>query len=241
MVRENLLRLLLKLLLACLGVLAIIIILYWLLFYSRDLPDLDVLSQFSPSGTTTVADPCYKTPITAISYDALGSNLRVALNAIEAPEDGPTAYEQMSRALSDVRETRLALSMQVARTMFCSPERTSSRELKELRVAMRLDRHFSRQQLFIIAANRYYFGNDVVGVQAASQYFFHKDPKDLSIAEAALLAGLVRAPSYFSPANHLDRALIRRNQVVDAMLQSNSITAEQAEDAKSTPLNVAVP
>jgi penicillin-binding protein 1A len=241
--REKLLRLFLKLLLACLGILAITVIggLYWLLLYSRDLPDLDVLSQFSPSGTTTVSDTCYKTPITAISYDALGRNLRAALNAVEASEDGPTAYEQTSRTFSDVRDARVALSIQIARTMFCSPERTSSRELKELRLAVRLDRHFSRQQLFTIAANRYYFGNDVVGVQVASRYLFQKDPKDLSVAEAALLAGLVRAPNYFSPANHPDRALTRRNQVVDAMLQNHSISAELAEAAKSTALNVAIP
>lgn len=236
-------RLSLKVLLACLSVLAIVISgsLYWLSFYSRDLPDLNALSRFSPSGTTKVADACYKTPITAISYDALGRNLRAALNAAEAPEVGPTAYQQLSRAFSDVREPRLALSMQVARTMFCSPQRTSSRQLKELRVAMQLDRQYSRQQLFTIAVNRYYFGDELVGVQGASQYFFRQDPKDLSIAEAALLAGLVRAPHYFSPLNHPDRALTRRNEVLDAMLENHTISTEQAKDAKSRPLNVAVP
>ncbi len=106
---------------------------------------------------------------------------------------------------------------------------------------MQLDRQYSRQQLFTIAVNRYYFGDELVGVQGASQYFFRQDPKDLSIAEAALLAGLVRAPHYFSPLNHPDRALTRRNEVLDAMLENHTISTEQAKDAKSRPLNVAVP
>src|SRR5215472_1588433 len=97
---------------------------------------------------------------------------------------------------------------------------------------MQLDRRFSRRDLFSMAANRYYFGDDLTGVQIASQHFFHKDPKDLSIAEAALLVALVRAPSYYSPMTHPDRALKRRNQVVDAMNSYHTISAAEAQAAK---------
>ena len=102
--------------------------------------------------------------------------------------------------------------------MFCSPEKSLVRHEKELRTALQLDRRFSRRDLFAIAANIYDFGEDQVGVQAASQYFFRKNPVDLSVSEAALLAGLVRAPSYYSAVTHPDRALKRRNEVLDAMI-----------------------
>lgn len=217
-------RLLVRGVLALLAVSGLVIgvCLYWLFFYSRDLPNFGTIPQFSPIAVTNVADPCVKTNIVAIPYEAIGANLRAALKAVEASEEGPTAYQETIRALSDVRDTRTALSTQVARTIFCSPERSLVRHEKELRIALQLDRRFTRRDMFAIAANTYYFGDDVVGVQAASQYFFRKDPRNLSISEAALLAGLVRAPSYYSPVTHPDRALKRRNEVLDAMILHNA-------------------
>jgi len=212
----------------------------WLFFYARDLPDFNGVAQFSPAATTKVFDPCLKTTVVAMPYDEIGTNIHTALDAVEASENGPTAYDEMSRAFSDVRETRAALSAQIARTMFCSSERTTARRVKEVRTAMQLDRRFSRRDLFAMAANRYYFGDDLTGVQVASKHFFHKDPKDLSIAEAALLVALVRAPSYYSPITHPDRALKRRNEVVDAMNSHYAISAAEAQAAKSVPLGVAV-
>lgn len=211
---------------------------YWLFFYSRDLPDINAIGKFSPKIKTTVSDSCLKDAVVVIPYDAIGSNLRAALNAVEAGEDGPTAYEQVSRAFSDVRGTRVALSTQVARSMFCSPDKALDRQVKEFRTALQLDRRFSRHELFAIAANRYYFEDDLVGVEAASQYFFRKEPKDLSLPEAALLAGLARAPSYYSPIAHPDRALLRRNAVLDEMASRNAITVNEAEAAKAAPLGL---
>jgi penicillin-binding protein 1A len=235
-------RLFVKVLLACLGLLAMALILgfSWLFFYSGDLPDINAMAPFSPETEITISDPCFKGTVVAIPYDALGVKLRGALNVAEAAENGPTAYEQTSRAFSDVRDARIALSIQIARTMFCSPEKTMARELKELRTAIQLDRRFSRRQLFTIASNRYYFGSELVGVQAASQYFFHRDPTDLSYPDAALLAGMVRAPAYYSPAVHPEKALARRNEVLDLMASQHVIAAKEAEAAKSAPLDVTV-
>ena len=236
-------RVLIRLLLVCVSVASVVVVacLGWLFFYSRDLPDFNNLARFSPTVAANVSDPCEKKSLTAIPYDAIGMNLRAALNSVEGSETGPTTYQKIMREFGDVRETRPALSDEVARTMFCSPERTAARQLKYLRTALQLDRRFSRQELFTIAANRYYFANDVVGVQAASQYFFHRDPRDLSIADAALLAGLVRAPAYYSLVTHPDRALKRRNDVLDAMAKYQAISMTEAEAAKSEPLSVATP
>lgn len=233
-------RALLKIALGVLAVCALVVVfgLSWFFFYSSDLPDLSAISQFAPQTSTKVSDPCLKSPSIAISDDGIGDNLRAALTVAEAGEDGPTAIEETSRAFSDVRG-HPALAFQISRTMFCSPTKTGSRDLKQLRVAAQLERHFTRRELFTIAANRYYFGADLIGVQGAAQHFFHKIPSQLTVGEAARLAGLVRAPSYFSPDQHPDRAVRRRNQVIEAMVASHAITQAEAEDAIAIPLNIA--
>jgi penicillin-binding protein 1A len=79
----------------------------------------------------------------------------------------------------------------------------------------------------------------LIGVHGAAQHFFHKIPSQLTVGEAALLAGLVRAPSYFAPDQHPDRAVRRRNQVIEAMVASHAITQAEAEDAIAIPMNIA--
>ena len=128
--------------------------------------------------------------------------------------------------------------MQISRSMFCTPPKPLRRALDELRVEHELERQFTPQQLLTIYANRAYFGQNIVGVQAAAQYFFRKSPGELSVSEAALIAGLIKAPSFYSPSKHPDRALERRNEVIDAMLADRTITAAEAEQAKSKDLTI---
>jgi len=226
-------RIFLKVLTIALGgcVLAVGLALGWLFFYSRDLPDIHSLDPFVPQTATTVSSPCATDTSVAIPYDSIGSTLRAALGAAEGGEEGPSAFPH---GLSD--DARSALSFQIARTMFCEPEKGLTRQVREMRLAVQLDRHFSRRELLTIAANRYFFGDGGVGVQAASQYFVYQNPGELSIGEAALLAGLVRAPSYFSPEKHSDRALRRRNEVIDAMVKEGRITAAEGESTKKSSL-----
>jgi len=81
-----------------------------------------------------------------------------------------------------------------------------------------------------------YFGEGLIGVQAASRHYFEKEPANLSIPEAALLAGLLQGPSYYSPTRHSDRALRRRNDVMDMMIANASISSSTGENAKAAPL-----
>ncbi len=211
-------RTLLKVLFGFVAAVVILIaaVVSWFFLYSGDLPDIDRLAQFAPSTTTSVSDPCLPASV-AISYEAIGQNLRNALSAVE-----------------------VRLPLQISRTMFCAPSKMLSRQVNEIRTASRLERHYSREQLFTIEANRTGFGEGLIGVRSASQYFFHKNPKDLSIAEAALLAGLAQGPSYLSPISHPDRALERRNDVIDAMVRAGTIPTSEAEGSKSAPLGIAV-
>jgi len=196
--------------------------LVWFFLYSRDLPDIGGLRRYAPNQVSRVSDPCVGESI-AIPYDAIGDNLRAALNAAEANE----------------RPGYAGLPVQISRTMFCAPSRTLNRELTEMRVAAQLQRRFSRTELLTIYANRTYFGENLIGVEAASEHYFHKEPNQLEVAEAALLAGMIRGPSRFSPFKHPDRALQRRNEVIDAMVEGHAISIEEGVAAKATSLAVA--
>jgi membrane peptidoglycan carboxypeptidase len=224
-----------------LGSLAIIIGcgLVWIFYYSRDLPDMDALAQFAPATAVPVSDPCLGATSVAIPYDAIGDHLRAALSAVEGGENDLGVLTQQYRGLTDQRILPSAtLSVQISRSMVCTPSKTLNREFKEIRTAVQLERRFSRRDLFTIFANRIWFGDDLVGVEAASQHFFRKDTNQLQVAEAALLAGLVKSPRGFSPVKHPDRALQRRNAVIDAMVASHALSAQEGETARASALEI---
>jgi penicillin-binding protein 1B len=137
------------------------------------------------------------------------------------------------------------LTMQLSRGFFLSPEKTVKRKLIEMLIAEELEQKFSKQQIFEFYANWVDLGQRgsfaISGFAEASHAYFNKDLKDLTLPEAALLAGLIQRPSYLSPYRHPERALERRNLVLEAMVETRAITKEQAEKAKATPLKLAPP
>lgn len=137
------------------------------------------------------------------------------------------------------------ITMQLSRAFFLTPQKTVKRKLIEMLIAIELERKFSKEQIFEFYANRVDLGQrgsfTISGFGEASRAYFNKDLKDLTLPEAALLAGLIQAPSYLSPYRHPERALDRRNIVLDSMVETQAITREQAEKAKATPLKLAPP
>ncbi|HEX5598194.1 MAG TPA: transglycosylase domain-containing protein [Micromonosporaceae bacterium] len=119
-------------------------------------------------------------------------------------------------------------------------EDTSARKLREMRLAMQLEKELSKDEILEGYLNIAPFGNGAYGVFAASQVYFGKHPRDLTIDEAAMLAGLVKAPSYYNPATKsgYPQAVIRRDYVIDNMLKIGAITPEQAAEAKAVKLVV---
>jgi penicillin-binding protein 1B len=135
------------------------------------------------------------------------------------------------------------ITQQLVRSFWLSPERKVLRKAKEIYMAFILEGRLNKQQIFTLYANDVYLGQrgsfSINGFGEAATSFFNKDIKNLTIPEAALLAGIIQAPSRYNPIRNPDRALQRRNVVLQAMMEIKSISKEQYQQASKTPLNLA--
>jgi penicillin-binding protein 1B len=189
-----------------------------------------------------------------IKFDDLPKDL---VNAIVAIEDrrffqhsGVNYYRLMEAAITDVMHGHRGqggstITMQLSRGFFLTPEKTMKRKLTEMMIAMDLEQKFSKQRIFEMYANQVPLGQrgsfGIMGVGEGARAYFNTDVKNLTLAECALLAGIIQRPSYLSPYRHPERALERRNLVLDSMVETGAITREQADRAKATPLKLAPP
>jgi len=137
------------------------------------------------------------------------------------------------------------LTMQLSRGFFLTPQKTIRRKLTEMLIAEELEQKLSKQQIFEYYANWVDLGQrgsfTISGFGEAAHAYFNKDLRDLTLPEAALLAGIIQRPSYLSPYRHPERALERRNLVLDSMVETHAITRADADKAKATPLKLAPP
>lgn len=146
-------------------------------------------------------------------------------------------------AVANVRKGRLAegastITQQLARQDLISRERTFQRKLREWLVAVRLEQSFSKDQILEMYLNKVYFGDGFYGVEAASRGYFGKPSSELDVAEAALLAGIIRSPSYYPPTGNPDRALTRRAVVLQLMRDNGAIDDAVYEAARAEPLRL---
>ncbi len=116
--------------------------------------------------------------------------------------------------------------------------KTLGRKIQELKVAIKLEEDLSKDQILTNYLNITFYGHQAYGVEAASQRYFSKSNKDLTIAESATLAGLVQNPSQYDPVRYPDNTVKRRNVVIDKMVENKHITADQAKEAKAAPLGL---
>ena len=125
------------------------------------------------------------------------------------------------------------LTMQLARGFFLTPERRFKRKFIEILITFQLEHRFTKQQIFKMYANEINLGQrgsfSIDGFGEASQAYFGKDVRQLILAECALLAGIIQSPNRLSPFRHPERAIDRRNLVLDSMVETGAITKEQAE------------
>ncbi len=132
------------------------------------------------------------------------------------------------------------LTMQLARNLFLSADRTAARKAQEAYLAIQIERAFTKQQIFTLYGNQIYLGSGMYGFEAASQYYFSKHAKELTLTEAALLAGMPKGPVAYSPVINPEKALRRRNLVISEMESDGVITHVQAEQAKAAPLGLRI-
>jgi penicillin-binding protein 1A len=146
-------------------------------------------------------------------------------------------------AVNNLRQRRAAqggstLTQQLARQGFLTPEKTYTRKMKEIVLAKRLEREFTKDEILEMYLNKVYFGAGLYGAEAASLGYFGKKASELEVAEAALLAGLLQSPSTYSPTTDLKRAVARRNVVLRAMLGSRVIDKETYEQASKAAVHL---
>ena len=132
------------------------------------------------------------------------------------------------------------LTMQLARNLFLTSERTYSRKLREVLLAIQIERHFTKRQIFTLYANQIYLGHGIYGFATGAEFYFGKPVKELTLEEAALLAALPKAPNVYSPIRNPEKALHRRNLVIASMFATGKISAAQASAAQHTPIQLHV-
>ncbi|HXY78922.1 MAG TPA: PBP1A family penicillin-binding protein [Candidatus Acidoferrales bacterium] len=225
-----------------------------LLVYTIDLPQVEALEAYRPSSITEIYDDhgrvlgsfALQRRVVA-NYDDFPPVLREALVSIEDKDfyrhSGINFWRIIGAAYRDIEsggkvQGASTLTMQLARNLFLSPDRSFHRKVQETMLAIQIERHFTKAQIFTLYANQIFLGHGVYGFEAASEFYFSKPAKQLTLDEAALLAGLPKGPTLYSPIVHPDKAEKRRNLVINAMLEDGKITAAQAEQARSAPVEL---
>jgi len=225
-----------------------------LLVYSTDLPQVEELERYRPSSITELYDDhgriigsfALQRRVVA-SYDDYPQVLRDALISIEDKDFyrhwGINVWRIAGAAYRDIVsggkvQGASTLTMQLARNLFLSPDRSFHRKIEEALLAIQIERRFTKPQIFTLYANQIFLGHGVYGFEAASEFYFSKPAKQLTLDEAALLAGLPKAPGYYSPIMHPDRCLKRRNLVINSMLEDGKITAARANEARNQPIQL---
>jgi len=227
-----------------------------MLVYSVDLPQIDELEHYRPSTTTDLYDR--KGRIigsfalerrVVVSYDDFAPVLRDAVVSIEDKSfeshwgvnifrvAGALWYDLHSHGRAQGAST---LTMQLARNLFLSSERTATRKIQEAYLSIQIERTFTKQQIFTLYGNQIYLGHGMYGFEAGAEFYFGKHAKDVTLTEAALLAGLPKGPAAYSPLLNPDKALRRRNLVLTEMESDGVISHLAAEQSRMAPLGLHV-
>ena len=224
------------------------------LVYSVDLPQIYELGRYQPISNTVLYDDEGR----AFGSFALQRRMiaqyedypKVLYDAVLSIEDknfekhsGFEVWRMLVAALHNLRpggtvQGASTLTMQLARNLFLSPERTYDRKLREIMLAVQIEHHFTKPQIFTLYANQIYMGHGIYGFATAADYYFGKAVKDLTLEEAAMLAALPKAPNNYSPIKSPERALRRRNVVIEAMIAAGKISMTEGAAAKKKPIRL---
>ena len=239
---------------AVVGVWGLIFLVAFLAVFARGLPDTSKLDQPAEAHSITYLDR------SGALIAVRGSQSGTPVNIDELPAYVPAAFIAvedrrfyhhpgfdpigMMRAL--VRNARAGktieggstLTQQLARNLFLTPDQNMKRKIQEIMLAVWLEAKFSKKEILALYLNRVYFGAGAYGIEAAAQRYFDKPARSLTVGEAALLAGLMKAPSRYSPVSESERAAGRATVVLNEMERARVITPEQRAEAVRNPVRV---
>jgi penicillin-binding protein 1A len=225
------------------------------LYFARTLPNLpDLATYHQTAATTTIVRAWDGTPLAELAnqrreilpFDRFPPALIKAFIAAEDRrffEHGGLDYRGIARALGanlragEVAQGGSTITQQVAKS-FLSTERTFERKVREAILARRLEQRYSKRDILTLYLNQIFLGHGVYGVAAAARRYFDKSIDEIDLGEMAMLAGLARAPSRFSPLTSIERARARRDQVLSAMVASGYLTESDANPWRARPVVV---
>lgn len=215
--------------------------------YGRDLPDISILETYRPAETTkivasdgSVITTLYQENRVWASLDSMSPWIVPALLATEdsryfehhgVDPIGIARVVYNTLLTRQAREGASTITMQLARNVFPLGEDDKIRKIKEMFLSVELERHYSKEKILELYLNQVYFGAGAYGVHSAARVYFNKGPKDLTLSQASLIAGLIQAPSRFNPLEHKDRAFVRQGEVLSRMKAVGSITQAQYDEA----------
>lgn len=237
------------------GLIALIVAVY---VAKAQLPDFDELKS-SPNGQTIRVHAADGTVIVSLgpsygewlAYDRIPAVMRDAMVSVEDRRFrshlgvDPVAlvrimqFAIVNRGSGRRLQGASTITQQVARTIFLSNRYTFGRKLREMVLALALERQFSKDQILELYLNKVYFGGGAYGIDAASRRFFGHGADQLSLAESAVIAGLVKAPSHYSPTADAEAAIGRAGVVIGVMQETGAITAAQAAAADPGAIKLA--
>ena len=224
--------------------------------YAGDLPQVSALDNYSPSTITRISASDGRVigefatqRRVIVGYDDINPRLRQAIIATEDAEFdrhfGVNIWRIFVAALTDILERRRAqgastLTQQLARNLKeqfgLTKEKSFERKVREAILAIQIEKRYTKKEIFTIYCNQMYLGHGAYGVEAASRLYFNKSNKQLSLEEAALIAGIFQTPERQSPFVDMKRATSRRNVVLQRMADERYITQQQADEAKQKPI-----
>jgi penicillin-binding protein 1B len=208
--------------------------------------------ELEPQLITALSEENSRTKRRMVSYQDIPPQMVQAVTSIEDrnffEHSGVNFLRIIKCGVEDLSSGRKrcggsTITMQLARGFFLSPEKRLKRKFIEILITFQLESRFSKQQIFEMYANQINLGHrgsyDINGLGEASQAFFGKGLKQLDTAEYALLAGMIQSPSRLNPYRHPERAIARRNVVLDSMVETGAISESAATRAKAEPLHLA--
>jgi penicillin-binding protein 1A len=226
----------------------------YLLYIFHDLPDISKLEEVRTAHKVIILDDKGSVLATYgdvygkyIDYHQIPRNLR---NAVIATEDkrffdhfGVDVWGIIRAAYANLKAGHTVqggstITQQLAKIVFLSPTRTLKRKIQEAMLAIQLEQKYSKQQILAIYLNRVYLGSGIYGIDAAAKYYFGKNIKDLNLYEAAIIAGLLKAPTKFSPTNNMKLSGERAYQILLNMYEDGYINKQELNEASKKPVRL---